>query len=107
MDLLVFFLILIVPGLIGSLAFYFAARWETKITWCTALILDLLTFTTMLIGLYFFKDIVNCHQLKTEFCCLSFTRNYILLSIWFNILYGVIFGLLRRLFFWVRHSSGC
>lgn len=107
MEFFEFFLILIVPGLIGSLAYYIAARWETKITWCTALILDLLTFTAMITGLYFFKHVLTSKELMTEFCCLSFTRNYILLSIWISILFGVIFGLLRRCFFWVRHSSGC
>lgn len=97
-----YILALIVPGLIGALFFSIFARLTTEIDWRVALILDLFTFTTMITGLYFFKDIVNVESLLVYFNCLSFTRKYIILSTLISIAYGIIFGLLRRAFFWIR-----
>lgn len=101
-QLFQYFLALIVPGLIGALFFSIFARLTTEIDWRVALILNLFTFTTMITGLYFFKDIVNVETLLVYFNCLSFTRKYILLSTLINIVYGILFGLLRRVFFWIR-----
>lgn len=101
-QLFQFFLVLIVPGLIGALFFSIFARLTTEIDWRVALILNLFTFTTMITGLYFLQDIVSVESLLVHFNCLSFTRNYILLSILINIFYGIVFGLLRRVFFWIR-----
>ena len=99
------FLALLVPGLIGALAYSIAARFTTEIQITMALILDLSTFVIMITGLYFFKDIFTIAELIFEFGCLSFTRNYILLSILINIILGVIYGLIRRLYFWIRRRS--
>lgn len=96
------FLALIVPGLIGALFFSIFARLTTEIDWRVALILDLFTFTTMITGLYYLQDITTMEKLLTQFNCLSFTRKYILLSTAINIFYGIVFGLLRRVFFWIR-----
>lgn len=101
-QLFQFFLVLIVPGLIGALFFSIFARLTSEIDWRVALILDLFTFTTMITGLYYLQDIVNVESLLVHFNCLSFTRKYILLSILINIFYGIVFGLLRRVFFWIR-----
>lgn len=103
MEFIQFFLIFIVPGLIGALAYSIAESLKTKVNVFVALILDLVTYTTMITGLYFCKHIFTCQELILEFCCLSFTRNYILLSVLISIFYGVVFGLLRRCFFWIRH----
>jgi hypothetical protein len=97
-----YFLVLIVPGLIGALAFSIAARFRTEINIYVALIIDLLTFIIMITGLYFFHGVTTAAQLIIQFNCLSFTRNYALLSIFIAIVLGVIGGLLRRLFFWIR-----
>ena len=102
MELIRFFLVLLVPGLIGALAFSIASRLRTEINIYVALILDLLTFTAMITGLFFFKGIYTMELLLIQFGCLSFTRRYILLSILIHILLGTGFGLLRRLFFWIR-----
>ena len=102
MEVIRFFLILLVPGLIGAIAFSIAARFRTEINPYTALIIDLLTFTAMITGLYFFRGIQTMADLLFYFNCLSFTRNYILLSIFISILIGTAAGLLRRLFFWLR-----
>jgi hypothetical protein len=56
----------------------------------------------MITGLYFFHGVTTVAILLFEFTCLSFTRNYALLSILIVILLGIGFGLLRRLFFWIR-----
>lgn len=102
-DLFRYFLILIVPGFIGALAFSLAARCRTEISIRVALIIDLLTFIVMITRLYFFLGIVTVAQLLTEFNSILFTINYALLSIAFAIIIGTIIGLIRRLFFWIRH----
>ncbi len=101
-DLFRYFLILIVPGFIGALAFSIAARFRTEINIRVALIIDLLTFIVLITGLYFFHGVVTVADLLFEFTCLSFTRNYALLSILVAIIIGTIAGLIRRLFFWIR-----
>jgi formate hydrogenlyase subunit 3/multisubunit Na+/H+ antiporter MnhD subunit len=103
MDFIRFFLILIVPGLIGALAFSIVDRLRTEIKAGVALIIDLLTFIVMITGLYFIKGITTFTMLLIEFDCLSFTRNYALLSILISILIGVGLGFLRNVFFWIRH----
>ncbi len=93
-----FFFVFIVPGLIGALAFSIVARLRTEIQWTTGLIIGLLTFTTMITGLYFIKNITTVSALLDELKCLSFTRRYILLSTGISIFYGGTLGLIRRLF---------
>ncbi|MGF7144317.1 hypothetical protein HNQ56_002748 [Anaerotaenia torta] len=102
MDFIRFFLIWLVPGLFGAVAFSIIARCRTRIDPYVALMIDLLTFTTMITGLFLFKGILTITALIAEFECLSFTRRYILLSILVSILWGLLLGLLRRLFFWIR-----
>lgn len=97
-----FILVLIAPSLIGALAFSIAARLRAEISWTTTFILTLITFTTMITGLYFLRDIVTVDSLIDEFGSLSFTRRYILLSTGISIFYGIILGFIRRLFFWIR-----
>ncbi len=101
-ELFQYFLVLIVPGLIGALAFSIAARLRTEIDWTTAFIMALLTFTTMITGLYCLHGVHTAEELVAELNCMSFTRNYILLSTGISIFYGVTIGLVRRLFFWIR-----
>jgi hypothetical protein len=97
-----YFLVLIVPGIIGALAYSITARLRTEVNIYVALVLDLLTFITMLTGLYFIKNVYTVSDLLVEFTCLHFTIIYALLSIWISIVYGVILGFIRRLFFWIR-----
>ena len=97
-----FFLVLIVPGLIGALFFSIFARLTSEIDWRVAFIISLFTFTTMITGLYYLQDITSVELLLVQFNCLSFTRKYILLSSLISIFYGIVFGLLRRVFFWIR-----
>ena len=102
MEFFRYFLVLLGPGLIGALAFSIAARSRTEVNIFVALILNLLTFTTMITGLYFFKDVYKMKDLLYEFTCLNFTRNYILLSTSINIGYGIFFGIIRRFSFWLK-----
>lgn len=97
-----FFLVLLVPGLIGATAFSIAARTKLEISIIVALILDLLTFMTMIISLYYFKHVYNVDSLLHEFTCLHFTTIYASISIGISIFYGIILGFFRRLFFWIR-----
>ncbi|HWT75560.1 MAG TPA: hypothetical protein VN258_12715 [Mobilitalea sp.] len=101
-DLFRYFLILIVPGIIGAVAFSIAARFRTEVNIYVALIIDLFTFIIMITGLYYFHGVYTVDKLLFQFTCLSFTRIYALLSILIAILIGVTAGLIRRLFFWIR-----
>ncbi len=105
MEFIRFFLILLVPGLVGSYAFSIASSLKTRCCICIALILDLFTFTTMITGLYYLKGVRTIEALLFEFNCLSFCRKYILLSLAIVIFFGVLFGLIRRIFFWIRHCG--
>lgn len=104
-DLFRYFLILIVPGLIGAMAFSIAARYKAEINVSIALILDFLTFVIMITGLYFFHGVKTVAFLLYEFNCLSFTRNYALLSMLIAILLGVGIGLLTKLFFLIKYNK--
>ncbi len=101
-ELYRYFLILIVPGFIGALAFSIAARCRTEINIYVALILDFLTFIIMLTGLFLFHGVAYIADLLIEFTCIRFTIFYALLSTFIVILLGIGFGLLRRVFFWIR-----
>lgn len=103
-QLFQFFFALIVPGLIGAVAYNIVVCLKTKGSWVVALILDLLTFTIMITGLYFFKHVTTVDMLLVEFGCLSFTRKFILLSILISILLGVGIGFIRKIFFWIRRD---
>ncbi len=60
---------------------------KTEINPYVALIIDLLTFVTMITGLFFFKGVTTLAALMVEFGCLSFIRRFILLSILISILW--------------------
>jgi hypothetical protein len=102
LDLFRYFLILIGPGILGALAFSLAARFRTEIGMSVVFVLDMLTFIVMITGLYFLHGVTTMAIMLDEFTCLSFTRNYALLSILVSVALGAGFGLLRRLFFWIR-----
>ena len=102
LDLFRYFLVLIVPGLLGALAFSLAARLRTEISWTVAFIIDLLVFVIMITGLYYFEDVRTMADLLFQFTCLSFTRKYALLGTFIAMVLGTGFGLVRRLFFWIR-----
>jgi hypothetical protein len=101
-DLFRYFLVLIVPGLIGALAFSITTRFRTEISIAVTLILDLLTFIIMITGLRFFYGVTKVTKLLDEFTCLCFIRNYALLSILIAVVLGVVIGLLRKLFFKIK-----
>lgn len=101
-DLFRYFLVLLVPGLFGALAFSIAARFRTEINILVALMIDLVVFIIMITGLYYFKGITTVSLLLYQFTCLSFTRKFALLAILLAIIVGTISGLIRRLFFWIR-----
>ena len=101
-DLFRYFLILLVPGLFGALAFSITARFRTEVNPYVALMINLGTFISMITGLYFCHGVYTVNILLFEFTCLSFTRKYALLSILIAIVIGIISGFIRRLFFWIR-----
>lgn len=97
-----YFLVLLVPGLIGALAYSLASRRRTDVNIFVALVLDLFTFATMLIGLYYGKHVYKVENLLFEFTCLHFTTIYITMTIGINIIYGMALGFFRRLFIFNR-----
>ena len=101
-ELFRYFLILIVPGLIGALVYSIIACFRAEINLVVALILDYLTFVIMITGLFLWHSVATIEYLLYEFTCMSFTRNYALLSLLITIVLAVIGGILRRLFFWIR-----
>jgi hypothetical protein len=101
-ELFRYFLILIVPGLVGALAYSIVSCLRTEIGVLTALIIDFFTFIIMLAGLFLFHGVAYIETLLWEFTCLSFTIKYALLSLLIAIILGVIGGIIRRLFFWIR-----
>lgn len=103
-DLFRYFLVLIVPGMIGAVFFSIAAYRKSECKYYVAFILDLLTFIIMITGLYFCKGVTTVHKLLFEFTCLSFTRRYALLSILIAIPLGLLLGFLRKCFFWIKHD---
>jgi hypothetical protein len=102
MQLLHYLLILILPGLIGALAFSIAARFKTEVNPIIALILDLIVLVTMLTGLYLFINLRSLNDLLSDFMSVRFTIKYTLLSSGIALFYGVIIGLIRRMFFWLK-----
>lgn len=96
MELIRFFLVLIVPGIIATVFYNNITRNRTSPGINSTLIFDLLIFITNITGLFYIKGIHTMTMLLTEFECLSFTRNYILLSILVGIIYAIIIGVISR-----------
>jgi hypothetical protein len=97
MELVIFFLIFIVPGIIAAVVYGLIACLNDEPRIATSLIFDLLIFIINITGLYYCEDILTLDELMVQFNCLSFTRKYALLSILVGIILAVIFGLIRRL----------
>jgi hypothetical protein len=106
--LLIFFLLLIVPGFISALVYKLLSG--RRITDCciviSGLIFDLLILIINLAGLYIFKAICTFEELKCYFNCLSFTAKYGILSIIVGIVLAIIAALIFRVCFWKKHC-GC
>ncbi|MDF2540700.1 MAG: putative rane protein [Herbinix sp.] len=105
MDFIRFFLILLVPGIIADRLFRLIGGTRASSNIFTSLIFDLVIFIINITGLYFFRGITTMAALIDSFTCLSFTRNYALLSILIAIILGSIAGAIHRLFFWWRRRA--
>lgn len=103
-ELFHLFLLLIIPGFLGAAAYNIAAYWKTGIPVSVALVIDLLTYFTMITALFFIKDILTLQDLMVYFDCLHFSIIYTIIVILLSIAYGIVIGLLRRLFFWIRRD---
>jgi len=103
-DLIHLLLLVIVPGLLGAAAYNIAAYWRTGIPVTVGLIIDLLTYFTMMVGLYLFEDILTLSDLMVHFDCMHFSIIYTIIATLLSIAYGIGIGLLRRLFFWLRRD---
>lgn len=103
-ELFHLFLLLIVPGFLGALAYNIIAYWKTGVPITVALVIDIFTYLTMIIALFFIKDILTLSELMVYFDCLHFSMIYLPIVILLSIGYGIVFGLLRKLFFWIRRD---
>ncbi len=106
MDLIFFFLLLIVPGIIAAKLYSFITNCRKDYNILNALSFDLLIFIINITGLYYFKHIQTIQELLTYFDCMSFTRKYALLAILVGLILATIFGLIRRFAFWWRRCDG-
>ena len=100
---IVYILLLLVPGLISELYYNWLSRVRQRTIVATALIFDLIIFIIMMIGLFFFNDILTVEDLYEHFLCLSFIIKYGLLSILIATIFGILFGILARIF-WIRNG---
>lgn len=98
MDFIIFFLILLVPGIIAAKVYAKVGCIQREPRISTVLIFDLLIFLINITGLYFFKCICTMSALLCSFDCLSFTRRYAILSILIGILLAIIGGAIHKAF---------
>lgn len=104
LSFIVYVLALIFPGLIAEWFYNLISRVRQRTIIATTMIFNLLIFIINITGLRIFNDVYTIEDLFEHFLCLSFTRNYGLLSIIVAIVLGVVFGILSRIFF-IRHSK--
>jgi hypothetical protein len=107
--LLIFFLLLIVPGFISALVYKLISGHRITnscIMIISGLIFNLLILIINLAGLYIFKAICTFEELKCYFNCLSFTARYGILSIIVGIVLAIIAAIIFRLCVWKKHC-GC
>jgi hypothetical protein len=92
-------MILLIPGLIGALAFECACKHNIKYGYrfiSAALIFDLLALIINLLWLRFLKLITDFDCLVKYFKCLSFTPKFAILNIILCIILGLLFGLICK-----------
>ena len=102
MAFIVFFLLLIVPGIFADRIYQIVSRRKEESNIFTALIFSLIIYIINITGLFLFHGIYTFTVLIAAFDCLQFMRNYALLSLLVASILGVIFGFIRRWFFWIR-----
>ncbi|HOM02472.1 MAG TPA: hypothetical protein PLH43_06555 [Acetivibrio sp.] len=103
LSAIVFFLMILVPGLISEWFYNWLSRVRQRTIVATALIFDLVIFIINLIGLRIFNDVYTVEDLLEHFLCLHFTLKYGILSIIVATILGVIAGILARIF-WIRKN---
>ncbi len=99
MLVVVWLMILLIPGLIGALVFEFVYGKNIKYGYkfiTAALIFDLFALVVNLLWLRFLKMIFTYDDLMAYFKCLSFTPKYAILNIILCILFGILFGLICK-----------
>lgn len=102
MEFIIYFLTLIVPGLIAAKVYECFLRCKNTNLIANTLIFSLLIFLINITGLYCIKDIYTVKALIASFDCLSFLRHYILLSILIGILLALLFGLIKKCYRKIR-----
>lgn len=105
MDILVFALLLFVPGIIAAKVYSFITNCNRDFNMLNSLAYDLIIHIINIIGLYYFRGMETVQELMTSLDCLSFSRKYALLSILIGLILAVITGLIRRFVFWWRRCD--
>jgi len=101
MLIVIWLMILLIPGLIGAFAYEFASRRQIRFGYrfiYVALIFDLLALVFNLLWLRFIKLVYDFDALMVYLNCLSFTPKYAILNIILCIIYGILLGLICRCF---------
>ena len=101
---IIYFFMLIVPGLISEWYYNWLSRVRQRTIVATALIFDLFIFIINIIGLRFFNNVYNVDDLYEHFLCLSFVTKYGILSIIVATILGILFGILAKIF-WIRNRN--
>lgn len=99
MIIVIWLMILLIPGLIGAFAFEFACCKQIKYGYrfiSAALIIDLLALVINLFWLRFLKLIFKFADLQAYFNCLSFTTKYAILNIILCCIIGLTLGLICK-----------
>ncbi|NLL05946.1 MAG: hypothetical protein GX270_09200 [Clostridiaceae bacterium] len=104
LNAIIYFFMLIVPGLISEWYYNWLSRVRQRTIVATALIFNLFIFLTNLIVLRVFNDVYTVENLREHFLCLSFTPKYGILSIIVATIFGILFGILARIF-WIRNRN--
>ncbi|HOV25836.1 MAG TPA: hypothetical protein PK566_05695 [Pseudobacteroides sp.] len=106
MLIVIWLMILLIPGLIGVFAYEFVSRNQIRVGYrfiSLALIFDLFALIFNLLWLRFIKLVYDFDALLVYLNCLSFTPKYAILNIILCIIYGVILGLICRCFIGRNH----
>ncbi|MBB5194111.1 hypothetical protein [Anaerocolumna cellulosilytica] len=102
MEFIVFFLLLIVPGIFADRIYNIVSRWRETSNAYTSLIFALIIYIINIFWLFVFKGILTFTALIAAFDCLQFQRRYAIFSLILAAILGTVVGFIRKFFFWIR-----
>lgn len=104
MEVIVFFLLLIVPGILADVIYNIVSRLRETGSAFTSLIFALVIYIINIFWLFVFKGILTLAALLEAFDCLQFERRFAIISLILAVIVGALAGLIRRLFIWISQD---